>query len=68
MCILGGGIQGNYELNIVMQGIGYAMIETEGANSFAFEIVVTDFEPKFVYLIIFLYILIFRWESTLEVN
>ena len=26
MCIIGGGVQGNYELNIIMQGIGYALV------------------------------------------
>ena len=36
MCILGGGIQGNYLLNIIKQGIGYAMVNPEAANAFTF--------------------------------
>ena len=46
MCILGGGIQGDYELNIIKIGIGYSMVQTLGANAFKFAIVVTDFQPK----------------------
>jgi len=56
MCILGGGVQGEYQVNVMKLGYGYALINDLNANLFKFEIRVTDFYPKEVQPLIFLWL------------